>query len=123
MGEKILLVDDDPKSLKNVAELLRDEGYEVDEAQNGDEAAQRLSIGRFDLVLSDLIMSGGNGLYLLKRMRSNTPGLPVLIMSGFPNIDPAELVELGATDFITKPLVFEQLLSRIKRALEERAEL
>lgn len=122
MREKILLVDDDTKTLKNVAQLLRDEGYEVDEAQNGDEAAQRLNVGGFDLVLSDLIMSGGNGLYLLKRMRSNAPGLPVLIMSGFPNIDPAELVELGATDFIAKPLMFEQLLSKIRRALEQRTE-
>ena len=122
MTDKILLVDDDTRTLKNIAQFLRDEGYEVDEAQNGNEAAQRLNSGGFDLVLSDLIMPDGNGLYLLKRTRSDAPSIRVLIMSAFPNIDPAELVELGATDFIGKPLVFEELLLKVKRALEQRGE-
>jgi DNA-binding NtrC family response regulator len=118
MHGKILLVDDDTRSLKNIAHFLRTEGYEVDEASNGSEAAEIVDENGFDLVLSDVIMPGLNGLDLLHHVRSVAPKVPVLLMSSFANVDPNKLVQSGATDFVEKPLQFEDLLSKVKRALE-----
>jgi DNA-binding NtrC family response regulator len=119
MPAKILVVDDDARNLKNLSQFLRIEGYEVDEAHSGNEAVKRLTAGGFNLVLSDLIMPGGNGLDLLERSRSIAPGVPVVMMSGFESIDLVEMAELGASDFVTKPIAFEELLSKVKRALHE----
>lgn len=119
MPAKILVVDDDARNLKNLSQFLRIEGYEVDEARSGNEAVKRLTAGGFNLVLSDLIMPGGNGLDLLERSRSIAPGVPVVMMSGFESIDLGEMAELGASDFVAKPIAFEELLSKVKRALHE----
>jgi DNA-binding NtrC family response regulator len=119
-SEKILLVDDNPKHLQNVARFLRSEGYHVDEAVDGNDAAQHLEIGSYDLVVSDLVMPGSSGLRLLEKKRRFAPDTPALIMSSFPDINLPELMEAGAVDFIAKPLELDQLLLKVKRALEER---
>ena len=119
--DKILVVDDDSCSLKNLAYFLRTQGYEVDQASNGNEAAQLLDEGGFDLVLSDVIMPGINGLDFLQRTRSITPEIPVVLMSAFPNIEVDQILKRGAADFIAKPLEFNKLLSKVKRALEQKS--
>jgi DNA-binding NtrC family response regulator len=119
-SEKILLVDDNPKHLQNIARFLRNEGYHVDEALDGNEAAQHLEISTYDLVVSDLVMPGASGLRLLEKKRRCAPDTPALIMSSFPDINLPELMEAGAVDFIAKPLELDQLLIKVKRALEER---
>jgi DNA-binding response OmpR family regulator len=116
MPQKLLLVDDDPNNLKNLAYFLRTQGYNVYAASNGSEAAQLLQANEFDLVLSDVIMPGVNGLELLERVRSLVPELPVLLMSGAP-LDQNEILERGAADFIMKPLELDDLLARVTRVL------
>jgi DNA-binding NtrC family response regulator len=120
--EKILLVDDNRKHLRNIAQFLRAEGYEVDEALDGNEAAEHLVSGSYDLVVSDLVMPGTNGLGLLQKKRHVAPHTPALIMSSFQDIDLPELMEAGAVDFIAKPLELDKLLLKVRRALEERFE-
>jgi len=117
---KILVVDDDITILKNVAFFLRSEGYQVVEAQDGYEASERLVKGGLDLIVSDVIF-GLNGLRLLKRARSLTPEVPVLLTSGFPNIDSHQAMKLGAADFIEKPFVLDDLLYKVERTLESKA--
>ena len=116
MSQKLLLVDDDAHNLKNLAYFLRTQGYKVYAASNGSEAAQLLQANEFDLVLSDVIMPGVNGLELLDRVRSLVPELPVLLMSGAP-LDQNEILERGAADFIMKPLELNDLLAKLTRAL------
>jgi|SRR5262245_13740020 len=116
---KILVVDDDIITLKNVAFFFRSEGYQVVEAQDGNEASERLAKGGLDLIVSDVIFAI-NGLRLLKRARSLTPEVPVLLTSGFPNIDSHQAMKLGAADFIEKPFVLDDLLYKVKRALEKK---
>ena len=118
---RILVVDDDITTLKNVAFFLRSEGYQVDEAHDGSEASERLAKDGFDLVVSDVILPGINGLRLLKRAQSVTPEVPVLLMSGFPNIDSHQAMKLGAADFIEKPFVLDDLLYKVERTLESKA--
>jgi DNA-binding NtrC family response regulator len=117
MSRRILIVDDDTSSRENIRQSLRDAGYEVREAENGYEAAELIKEEAFDLVLSELVMPEGNGLYLLQRARSLTPNTPVLIMSARPDITPAEIIELGASGFIEKSCVPEELLLNVEQAL------
>jgi DNA-binding NtrC family response regulator len=119
-SEKILLVDDNPKYLQNIARFLRSEGYHVDAALDGNAAAQHLEMSAYDLVVSDLVMPGTNGLRLLEKKRRFAPDTPALIMSSFSDINLPELMEAGAVDFIAKPLELDQLLLKVKQALEER---
>ena len=119
---KILVVDDDITILKNVAFFLRSEGYQVVEAQDGYEASERLAKSGLDLIVSDVIF-GLNGLRLLKRARSLTPEVPVLLMSAFSSIDSHQAIELGAADFIEKPFVLDDLLYKVKRAMEKKTHL
>ena len=114
---RILVVDDDTQSLKNVASFLRLEGYGVDEACDGNEAVNRLDNGEFDLILSDVFMPRLNGVQLLEYVRSVRPQVPLLFMSGFCDVEADETLERGATDFITKPLRLDELLSKVKQAL------
>jgi two-component system, NtrC family, response regulator HydG len=116
-SEKILLVDDNRKHLQNIARFLRSEGYDVDEAQDGDEATQHLKERSYDLLVSDLVMPGANGFRLLERKRHVAPNTPALIMSSFPDINLPELMEAGAVDFIAKPLELDDLLNKVKKAL------
>ena len=120
---KILVVDDDNPSLENVARFLRLKGYQVEVASNGYEAGQLIDKTEFDLVLSDLIMPGVNGLDLLKRTRSIAPEVPVVLMSAFPGIEVTQIFERGAADFIPKPLDLDKLLSQLKRVLEQKSGL
>ena len=114
MPAKILLVED---NLWNLACLLRQEGHEVEEASNGNGAVQLLDENEFDLVLSDVVMPGPSGFHLLQHARLIAPRTPVLLMSGF-FLDPRQILKKGATDFIMKPFELNDLLSKIKRALE-----
>jgi DNA-binding NtrC family response regulator len=108
--------------LQNLARFLRSEGYNVDEAQDGNEAAQHLKQRTYDLMVSDLVMPGINGFRLLEKKRQLAPHTPALIMSSFADINLPELMEAGAVDFIAKPLELDQLLTKVKRALRERFE-
>ena len=118
MNEKILLVDDNPRTRTDIALFLRAEGYKVSEAANGNEALQALEKADYDLVLSDVLMPKLDGFGLLESMRSLVPELPVLLMSGVGGMDAKQAIKRGATDLIVKPFEFKELLSKIKMALD-----
>jgi DNA-binding NtrC family response regulator len=67
-------------------------------------------------------MPGTNGFHLLEKKRHLAPHTPALIMSSFADINLRELMEIGAVDFISKPLELDELLTKVKRALEDRFE-
>ena len=100
--------------------LLDDNGYAPTIAANGDEAVRKLGEQHVDLVLSDLVMPGMNGIELLQHIRSSHPGVPVIMVTGFASIGTAvEAMRLGARDYVTKPCDNDELLIKIRRALEE----
>ena len=117
MRQRILLVEDRLQSRKNIAFFLQTQGYQVDEVADTTAAMALLEKDAFDLVLSDVVMPGPNGFYLLRHIRSIAPELPVLLMSGF-SLNRQEILKEGAIDFIRKPLELAELLSKVKSALE-----
>lgn len=108
----ILIVDDEPDIRQLVSEILEDEGYEVNTAENANEAKKLLRKRCPDLVLLDIWMPGQDGISLLKDLKeTDSLNCPVIMMSGHGTIETAvEATRLGASDFIEKPLSMAKML-------------
>jgi DNA-binding NtrC family response regulator len=119
--QRIIVVDDDLAFRVATLALLEDHGYDVTTVAEGEEAKQKLAEQQFDLLLSDLVMPGINGIELLQHVKSSQPGVPVIMVTGFASIGTAvEAMRLGALDYVTKPCDNDELLIKIQRALDER---
>ncbi|MBL8804382.1 MAG: sigma-54-dependent Fis family transcriptional regulator [Planctomycetes bacterium] len=117
----ILVVDDEVYVRNSLAEVLQSEGFAVQSAGSLAEAAERLAAAEPDVVLSDLRMSGGDGLELLKFVRRQGYATPVVLMTGVGTLrDAVEAIQGGAYDFLQKPVDSQQLALVLRRALEHR---
>ena len=116
----ILVVDDEPDIRTLIKEILEDEGYEVNLAENGDQARAARNGMDPDLVLLDIWMPDIDGITILKEWAENGHlDCPVIIMSGHGTVETAvEATRLGAYDFLEKPLSLAKLVVTIKNALE-----
>jgi len=118
---KILVVDDEVGIRELLSEILRDEGHDVQLAENA-AAARAARIGaRPDLVLLDIWMPDTDGITLLKEWSAaGQLNMPVVMMSGHGTIDTAvEATRIGAQDFLEKPIALQKLLAAVKRALQK----
>lgn len=114
---RILLVDDDPNLLVVLAEQLRDDGFEVATARDGQEAVRRLESGWPDLLVVDLMMPRLDGLALARRVKAEAD-LPIIVLSAIDAADSkARLLEEVAEDYVTKPYHYPELRARIHRVL------
>ncbi len=117
----ILAVDDTPASLKLLTELLREDGYEVHSAINGDLALHSAAANPPDLVLLDIRMEGMDGFEVCRRLKAHeiTRRIPVIFVSALSASDEkVHGFELGAVDFVTKPYQRDELLARVRTHLE-----
>jgi diguanylate cyclase (GGDEF)-like protein len=115
----ILIVDDENDSRETLAELLVEEGYDVCGADSGTAALELLGGNTCDLVITDLIMPGIDGIALTKNIKSMRLDVPIIVVTGFATIEYAvQSMKAGAFDFITKPFNFEQIKLTIEKALE-----
>ena len=120
----ILIVDDERNTCEALAVILRREGHTVSSAASGDAALSCLQDFSTDLVLSDVKMPGMDGLSLLSRVKSQHPGLPVVMMSGHSDVIAAvEALKQGAFDYLVKPFGKEDVLRAVQKALAMRAVL
>jgi DNA-binding NtrC family response regulator len=118
MMGKILIVEDDAITRRNLSVLLSDEGYDVDQAGDGVQALEILARRPFDLVLSDVVMPRMDGLKLLQRLQRMAPQMPVRIMTSYVSSSLSS-VPAGAAEFIRKPFVLDDLLFKVQRALDK----
>lgn len=118
---RILVVDDDPLVRRSLARVLVRRGYTVLEATDGRAAAERVEEGNVDVVLSDIAMPDMDGMALLERVRQSDRDLPVLLLTGNPELETAmKAVEYGAFQYLKKPVDVETLLRSVGRAAEAR---
>lgn len=119
-GTRILVVDDEPDIRMLVKEILEDEGYAVEVAEDGETARQRLPEVSPDLIMLDIWMPGIDGITLLKEWAAaGALTGPVIMMSGHGTVETAvEATRLGAYDFLEKPLSLGKLLLTVERALD-----
>jgi DNA-binding response OmpR family regulator len=118
---RVLVVDDDPPSVKMISFLLREEGYEVTSADNGSSALEWIDREPPDLVILDVMMPDLDGFEVCRRIRQ-TLDVPIIFLSAKgETVDKVAGLELGADDYLTKPFEPAELLARVK-AVTRRAE-
>jgi DNA-binding NtrC family response regulator len=118
---KILVVDDEAPIREMLKKgLSQMGGFAIDVAQNGQEAIEKIEKDVFDLVLTDLKMPEMDGIELLKTIKGTRPEVMVILMTAFGSIQTAvEAIKIGANDYITKPIDFNELLIHISKAQKE----
>ncbi|MDP6380038.1 MAG: response regulator, partial [Phycisphaerae bacterium] len=121
MADKnILIVDDDPIILKSLSEFLRLEGYGVAEAMSFEKAINRLERRPFQVVVADVSMPEVDGFELLRVMRNRYPDTAVIMITGYGTISSAvEAIRQGAFDYLTKPIIDDEIRITIDRAIQQ----
>jgi two-component system response regulator AtoC len=119
MSATILLVDDEETALSFMTPLLRDAGYEVVTATTLKGAHQVVDRGDADIIVLDVQLPDGYGPTLLERINREQPQVPVIVVTGYGDIEMAvEAMKLGARDFIQKPVDMARLLQAVNKAAE-----
>jgi len=120
----VLIVDDEPNYQIVLSELLREEGFGIFTAGNGEEALKILSETDIDLVITDMRMPGLDGLGLLKAAKALNPDLPVIMVTAFGEVEMAvAAMKAGAFNYLTKPFNNDELVLNTNKALEHYAVL
>ena len=119
MPERILVVDDEDIIRESLTFVLKKEGYYVDEAENGRVAYTKLLEETYDLVITDLEMPEMKGIELLEEIKKLNIQTSVIIITAFGSLDTAICaLRTGASDYLLKPVEFDELLIKIKRLFE-----
>ena len=117
---KILVVDDGKMARLLLARQLTADGHEVTETVSGEEALEKLREARFDLVILDVLMPGLSGMETLEKIRSDhsAADLPIIMATAQDQVDTmTQAFELGANDYVTKPVMFPILRARLNTHL------
>ncbi len=118
----MLLVDDEKEFVSTLAERLRLRGIQADEAVSGEEALRLISHTAPQVVVLDVMMPGMGGLEVLQRVKSTYPNIEVILLTGIGSTkEGMEGMRLGAFDFLMKPLQIEELIEKIRAAIEKPA--
>ncbi len=118
--KKILIVDDDAEFRSHVIEILKEEGYQTDGAASAKEAFAKSEAMEFDIVLLDFMMPRMNGMDALREIRKQRPKTKVIMITAFATVEKAvDAIRKGASDYIAKPFKIHELLTTIRRVLEE----
>ncbi len=118
----VLVVDDEEMFARNLARTLEAEGYDVAVAPGGREALERIRSGSVDVMILDMLMPDLDGLEVLRRAREVSPLTEVVVLTGHGSVSAGlEAMRLGAFDYLLKPCEPDDLLDRIRRALEKKA--
>ena len=118
MKGNILIVDDDTAHLSMLETVLKSLGHAIDTATDGKDAISGVKNSPYDLVLMDVRMANIDGMEALEKIKQFNPAIPIIIMTAYSSVDKAvEAMKLGAYDYLTKPLNFDDLKLTIQRAM------
>jgi two-component system response regulator HydG len=117
---RILVIDDDHDIVALLKRFLTKNGYEVESAFTGNQGEKMLDAFKPDLVMCDYRLDDMDGTTLLMKIKERNPNLPVIIITGYSDLRTAiKVVRMGAFDYITKPLIPDEILLNIKQALNQ----
>jgi DNA-binding NtrC family response regulator len=113
-------VDDDAIVIKSCRRILEVEGFEVTTVPSADEALEKIKNYDFDLLLIDVKMPKHDGIFLMREIKKNWPDIPIIVMSGYPTPETiADVLKLGAAQFIPKPFKPDELMKSIRQVLQK----
>ena len=117
MAARVLIVDDEKLLVKGLAKSLKNEGYEIEVAYDGESARGKLGKTEFNLIILDIMLPGIDGLTLCREIRS-VSGVPIIMLTARgDDIDKIVGLEMGADDYLAKPFNVRELLARMKAVL------
>ena len=112
---RILVVEDEKKIAGFIKRGLKEEGYAVDVATDGDEGYELASVNDYDLIILDIMLPKCDGVTLCKKLRSDSVATPVIMLTAKTSVqDKVTGLDAGANDYLTKPFAFEELLARMR---------
>lgn len=116
----VLVVDDEPRIASFVSRALSAEGFRVDSAADGLRGLDLAKTGRYELVVLDLLMPGMDGIAMLERLMGERPHQRVLVLSALSEVeDKVRCLELGASDYLSKPFALKELVARVRARLRQ----
>ena len=118
--KRILIIDDDVDMCKLLSHFLQRKGFETDTANSGSKGLLKFKENRFDIVLCDFRLGGMDGRKVLEELKKIDTSVIVIIITGYSDVKMAvEVMRMGAYDYITKPLIPEEVMSVINKSLED----
>ncbi len=119
---RVLIVEDEPDVRKTTRLVLEKAGYDVVEAEDGEQAIQAIRSGEnpllVDAIICDLVMPKVTGMEAIAYFRSQFPGVPILVLTGHASIENiTELYKQGVVDYLVKPIAPEKLLAAVEKAV------
>ncbi len=118
MRKKILIIDDDLDLCTLLGRFLSKNGYDIDMAHSGAKGIAKFMEQKFDMVICDYRLGDMEGIKVLTALRKENPAIKVLMITGYSDIKTAvEVIKLGAFDYIVKPLIPDEVLSVVNKAI------
>jgi DNA-binding NtrC family response regulator len=112
--KKILIIDDDIKILNIIEKQLKNEDYNLELINDPEKALKNIFEKDYDLIICDIKMEPINGLEIMKKVKENRPGIPVIILTAYPDDQTkARAANIGSSDFLVKPVRREELIKAI----------
>src|SRR5512139_1017583 len=122
MGERFLIIEDETTLRDSLKRVFAREGYEAEAATSAEEALPRIEERAFDVILTDIILPGVDGIELLERARQRDAAQIVVVMTAYATLDTAvRALRAGAYDYVIKPVIHEELKRIVRNALQTRA--
>ena len=122
MAENLLLVEDEQTLRESLKRVFVREGYEVDTAADAEAALKTMAERSYDLILTDIMLPGIDGIELLKKIKEISPDQLIIVMTAFASLETAiDALRGGAYDYIIKPVIHEEVKRIVKNAFRERA--
>jgi DNA-binding NtrC family response regulator len=120
MAERLLIVEDEDTLCKSLQRVFSKEGYEVDRADSAESAFKLLERNSYDLIITDIILPGISGIELMTKYRETNPAQKVIIITAYASLTTAvEALKAGASDFIIKPLMHDEMKRAVSRVLDK----
>jgi two-component system response regulator PilR (NtrC family) len=122
MNERLLIVEDEETLCDSLQRVLVKDGYEVDAVNSAESALKNIDDVAYDLIVSDIILPGIDGIELLRRIKEKLPDQIVIIITSYASIETAvSALRAGAYDYVIKPIIHEEIKRIVRNALRERS--
>jgi len=120
MAGRLLIVEDEDTLCKSLQRVFSKEGYEVDRSDSAESAFKLLENKSYDLIITDIILPGISGIELMTKYRETNPAQKVIIITAYASLTTAvEALKAGASDFIIKPLMHDEIKRAVSRVLDK----